>query len=43
MAAAEQSAQEMNSGTKEVDERYRLDEARLAAWLRDPNPLFQFG
>ncbi|MCI3181011.1 phosphotransferase family protein [Caulobacter sp. CCUG 60055] len=35
MAAAEQSAQEMNSGTKEVDERYRLDEARLAAWLRD--------
>ena len=35
MAAADQSAQEMNSGTKEVDERYRLDEARLAAWLRD--------
>jgi len=32
--AAEQSAQEMNSGTKPVDERHRIDEARLEAWLR---------
>ena len=32
-AAAAPSAQDLNSGTKEVDERYRLDEAKLTAWL----------
>ncbi|HWT51349.1 MAG TPA: phosphotransferase family protein [Caulobacter sp.] len=31
--AAEQSAQDMNSGTKPVDPRHAIDEARLAAWL----------
>ena len=31
--AAEQSAQDLNSGTKPVDPRHAIDEARLAAWL----------
>ena len=31
--AAEQSAQDMNSGTKPVDPRHAIDETRLAAWL----------
>ncbi len=34
MADAAPSAQELNSGTKPVDERYRLDEAKLEAWLK---------
>ncbi len=33
MAEAEQSAQDLNSGTKPVDPRHAIDEARLAAWL----------
>jgi aminoglycoside phosphotransferase (APT) family kinase protein len=32
--AAEVNAQETFSGTKAVDERYALDEARLAAWMQ---------
>jgi aminoglycoside phosphotransferase (APT) family kinase protein len=31
--AAEQSAQDLNSGTKPVDPRHAIDEAKLAAWL----------
>ncbi|PHY18959.1 phosphotransferase family protein [Caulobacter sp. BP25] len=31
--AAEQSAQDLNSGTKPVDPRHAIDEVRLAAWL----------
>ena len=34
-AAQDVSAQEMNSGTKAVDDRHRFDEAKLEAWLRD--------
>ena len=30
---AEPTAQEINSGTKEVEERHRIDEAALARWL----------
>ena len=33
--AAELTAQELNSGTKPVDERHRIDEARLEAWLKE--------
>ena len=32
--AAEVNAQETFSGTKAVDERYALDEAKLAAWMQ---------
>jgi aminoglycoside phosphotransferase (APT) family kinase protein len=32
--AAELTAQELNSGTKPVDERHRIDETRLEAWLK---------
>jgi len=32
-AAAAPTAQDLNSGTKPVEERHRIDEARLAAWL----------
>ncbi len=35
MAEAALSAQDTFSGTKPVDERYRLDEGRLEAWLRE--------
>jgi aminoglycoside phosphotransferase (APT) family kinase protein len=35
MAEAALSAQETFSGTKPVDERYRLDEDRLEAWLKE--------
>jgi hypothetical protein len=31
--AAEQSVQDLNSGTKPVDPRHAIDEAKLAAWL----------
>lgn len=31
--AAEQSAQDLNSGTKPVDPRHAIDEVKLAAWL----------
>ncbi len=31
--AAEQTAQDLNSGTKPVDPRHAIDEAKLAAWL----------
>ena len=31
--AAEQSAQDLNSGTKPVDPRHAIDEAKLAIWL----------
>ena len=34
MAVAEQSAQDLNSGTKPVDPRHAIDEAKLAAWLQ---------
>ncbi|WP_269714455.1 phosphotransferase family protein [Caulobacter sp. NIBR2454] len=34
MAQAEQSAQELNSGTKPVDERHSIDEAALERWLK---------
>ena len=34
MAEAAPSAQDTFSGTKPVDERYRLDEGRLEAWLK---------
>ena len=34
MAAAEPSAQDLNSGTKPVDPRHAIDEAKLAAWLQ---------
>ena len=33
MAEAVQDAQDTFSGTKEVDERHRIDEARLADWM----------
>ena len=33
MQAAEQSAQDLNSGTKPVDPRHAIDEVKLAAWL----------
>jgi hypothetical protein len=33
MAVAEQSAQDLNSGTKPVDPRHAIDEAKLATWL----------
>ena len=33
MAVAEPSVQDLNSGTKPVDPRHAIDEARLAAWL----------
>jgi aminoglycoside phosphotransferase (APT) family kinase protein len=33
--AAELTAQELNSGTKPVEERHRIDEAKLEAWLRE--------
>jgi aminoglycoside phosphotransferase (APT) family kinase protein len=32
--AAAQSAQELNSGTKPVDERHQIDEGKLEAWLK---------
>jgi len=32
--AAEMTAQELNSGTKAVEERHRFDEAKLEAWLK---------
>jgi aminoglycoside phosphotransferase (APT) family kinase protein len=32
--AAEMTAQELNSGTKPVEERHRFDEAKLEAWLK---------
>ncbi|MFZ5671266.1 MAG: phosphotransferase family protein [Pseudomonadota bacterium] len=32
-AAVQPSAQDLNSGTKPVEERHRIDEAKLAAWL----------
>jgi len=34
MADAEPTAQDLNSGTKPVDERHRIDEGRLEAWLK---------
>ncbi|HEX6865806.1 MAG TPA: phosphotransferase family protein, partial [Caulobacteraceae bacterium] len=34
-AAQDVSPQEMNSGTKPVDERHRFDEATLEAWLKE--------
>lgn len=34
MAAAEQTAQETFSGTKQVDERHKIDEGALEAWLK---------
>jgi aminoglycoside phosphotransferase (APT) family kinase protein len=33
VAAAEPTAQDLNSGTKPVEETHRIDEARLAEWL----------
>ena len=33
-AAEQVSAQELNSGTRPVDERHRFDEAKLEAWLK---------
>src|SRR4051812_28952487 len=32
-AAAAPSAQDLNSGTKPVEERHRIDEAKLLTWL----------
>ena len=34
MADAEPTAQDLNSGTKPVEERHRIDEAKLEAWLK---------
>ena len=34
MADAAPTAQDLNSGTKPVDERHRIDEARLETWLK---------
>lgn len=34
MAVAEPSVQDLNSGTKPVDPRHAIDEARLAVWLQ---------
>jgi len=34
-AAQDVSAQELNSGTKPVEERHRFDEAKLEAWLKN--------
>jgi aminoglycoside phosphotransferase (APT) family kinase protein len=34
MADAEPTAQDLNSGTKPVDERHRIDEAKLETWLK---------
>lgn len=34
MADAEPTAQDLNSGTKPVEERHRIDEGRLEAWLK---------
>jgi aminoglycoside phosphotransferase (APT) family kinase protein len=34
MADAAPTAQDLNSGTKEVEERHRIDEAALEAWLK---------
>ena len=32
--AAEQEREQLNTGTKEVAESHRFDEARLAAWMQ---------
>ena len=34
MADAEPTAQDLNSGTKPVEERHQIDEGKLAAWLK---------
>ena len=34
MSEAAPTAQDLNSGTKEVEERHRIDEAALEAWLK---------
>ncbi len=34
MADAEPTAQDLNSGTKPVEERHRIDEGKLEAWLK---------